>query len=581
MSTRGIRAGRAFVELVADSNQLYRALDQASARLKKFGSAAVSIGAKSAAAGGAVLAPLGKAFSDALTKGADIKAIAARYQQGVGSISELVGAFEFAGVGVREFGDVVGGLEGKIIAAADANGELIEGLRGLRGRDLIGKSLDQQLDRIFKRFGDINASDFDLANQAEQIFGAAGAKLVPYLKDGIEGLRRLKAEGKRTGAVMSVEDIERAHAASKAWDAVMVELATTIVKVGSALLPATDQTKELSEQVRDVFAAGREWVANNGEIIATIAKVAGGVAAAGIVLAGIGTSVKLLGPIFSGAVSGIRGIVGGFALLKSPIGALGFAVGGLGALWLTCTENGRAAAADLGKAFRSIGDTFRDTWGGITAAVGKGDLATAFKLAGTGIKAVWFELIISLGKAFAAFIEDNRKKLLVLAALSGGSKGGRLGSVLGPYGTAAGAIVGAGGAALATDALLDELKDIGHNPKMEAALAQAKKDIKELVAKAKAPGGGAGVDDAIRKAAELEKARFDGYANRARDGAQETLTLGSRQRGIFSGPVQQQLGYSDQMAKRQLDVQMGIKNGVEKVANKVEDLGKHVAVFKR
>ena len=39
-----VRAGRAFVELFAQDNKLYRALDAASARLKQFGAMSAKIG---------------------------------------------------------------------------------------------------------------------------------------------------------------------------------------------------------------------------------------------------------------------------------------------------------------------------------------------------------------------------------------------------------------------------------------------------------------------------------------------------------------------------------------------------------
>lgn len=586
-SSKLVRAGRAFVELFVNDNAMYRALDKASARFKAFGNAAVSVGSKAAATGGGVLAPIGRAFTDALTKGADIKAIATRFQQGTGAVSELAGAFEFAGVGVKEFGDVVGGVESKIIAAADANEELIDGLRGfgLRGRELIGLPLDKQLERIFAAMSKINASDFDLANQADQIFGAGvGARLVPYLKDGVDGLKRLKAEAQKSGAVMPTEDVERAATAMKAWDAIMVEVANTIISVGSALLPATDQTKSMSEQIRDVFSRGRQWVAANKEVIATVTQVTAGVVAGGVAVAGLGTGIKLLSPVLSLTVLGLKGVAAGLTLVFTPIGSLVAAVTGLGAAWLTCTDEGRKTASDLGKAFTSIGETFKASWGGIVAAAKKGDLATAFKIAGTGIKAIWFEMLVALGKAFAAFIEDNRNKLVALAALSGAWKGAKLGSRLGWWGAAAGGIVGAGGSALATDALLEELKGIGHNPKMEAAVAQAKRDVQNLVAKAKGADG-PDLDESVRMGLEEERKRFEGYDQWKRGpkgGAEKARQeVFDRQRGIFSGPVAQQLGVGDKIASRQLNVQQNIDKGVQAVAKGVDALGKNVAVFGR
>lgn len=64
---KGIRAGRAFVELFADDSRLVRGLKSAQAKLKAFGSGVGQMGTKMLAAGAAMAAPLGaglKTFAD-------------------------------------------------------------------------------------------------------------------------------------------------------------------------------------------------------------------------------------------------------------------------------------------------------------------------------------------------------------------------------------------------------------------------------------------------------------------------------------------------------------------------------------
>ncbi len=65
-SSRGIRAGRAFVELFADDSKLVRGLRRAEKKIKAFGSSIRNMGLKMAGLGAAMLAPLlgaAKAFS--------------------------------------------------------------------------------------------------------------------------------------------------------------------------------------------------------------------------------------------------------------------------------------------------------------------------------------------------------------------------------------------------------------------------------------------------------------------------------------------------------------------------------------
>jgi len=57
-SAKGIRAGRAFVELFADDSKLVRGLRRAEKRIKAFGQSVRNLGLKIAGLGTAVLAPL-------------------------------------------------------------------------------------------------------------------------------------------------------------------------------------------------------------------------------------------------------------------------------------------------------------------------------------------------------------------------------------------------------------------------------------------------------------------------------------------------------------------------------------------
>src|SRR6185437_15774686 len=99
----GIRAGRAFVEMYADSSKLNAALDKAKARVTAFAGMMAKAGAVSAAAGGTLLGPLSKLFTDAVKEGAGIESLAKRFNTTAESISTLKGAFAQAGVwrGIR------------------------------------------------------------------------------------------------------------------------------------------------------------------------------------------------------------------------------------------------------------------------------------------------------------------------------------------------------------------------------------------------------------------------------------------------------------------------------------------------
>ncbi|MCK4277529.1 MAG: hypothetical protein KAX78_13495 [Phycisphaerae bacterium] len=88
-STRGIRAGRAFVELFADDSRLVRGLRAAERKIKAFGAGIRNLGLKMAGLGTAVLGPMlgaARAFSSI---GDQVAKMAKRTGLSVETLSEL------------------------------------------------------------------------------------------------------------------------------------------------------------------------------------------------------------------------------------------------------------------------------------------------------------------------------------------------------------------------------------------------------------------------------------------------------------------------------------------------------------
>ncbi|MCE9562887.1 MAG: hypothetical protein K8U57_12655 [Planctomycetes bacterium] len=556
--SQGVRAGRAFVELFANDNALVRTLEKAGSKLKSFG-------VQSAAVGGAIGAPLAKSFSDALNKGAEIKNLSIQFGETTSSVSTLAGAFNVAGANLENFGGSIDGLKSKIKAAADGNGELVEGLRGLRGRDLINMSLEKQLDTIAERFKDIKLAT-DQTAVAQDLFGASAAKLLPYLREGAAGLAKLKAEGKKAGEIMSDEDIERSYTASKALNLVWVELKNTVVALGASLLPTRGQTKSVTDAIREAFQNTRAWIAENRNFI-----IAAAGAAAGLIgLAGAAVGVKLALTAVTTLVSGIGLALG---LLLSPVGLVTIAVVGIGTAFLTCTETGRKMTSALGEAFAGMKESFGVAWGGIRDAIKAGDIEGAMQIAGAGIKAIWRELLLGLRKGWNDFvkwmvsiIKDNPMLLPVIGAAVGTAVGG-------PIGAVAGLAAGTGAN------FIDFEKHLSAD--LEAANASVKEAKDELRALVMGRGNkGAAGDQGIIDGAAADAARLKAY-EQIKDAGKKLPELFDHSKGVFSGPIGQQLGLGDKIAQRQLDVQQNMDKGIQQVVKGVNDLGKNKAVFGR
>ncbi|VTU00995.1 Family phage tail tape measure protein OS=Rhodopirellula baltica SH28 GN=RBSH_02343 PE=4 SV=1: PhageMin_Tail [Gemmataceae bacterium] len=162
-----------------------------------------------------------------------------------------------------------------------------------------------------------------------------------------------------------------------------------VIGFGDALVPALTT---VSDVVRLIGHGVRQWIADNQSAAATIAGVTVGVIAAGAALAGLGVALTLAGTALGAVTAAGSAVLTVLGTLLSP--AIG--VIALGTAFATQTEKGRAFFAAIGErlgplraGFRELNETFQQSWGGIVAAVEKGDLDLAVQIAGAGLKLEW------------------------------------------------------------------------------------------------------------------------------------------------------------------------------------------------
>lgn len=242
-----------------------------------------------------------------------------------------------------------------------------------------------------------------------------------------------------------------------------------------------DSTLSLQNALLPVVRLISPLVTKFAEFVKANAGLALAIGATGAGLFALGTFLTSTGTVLALVVTGVKLFGGALLTLLSPF-ALVLGIGAaLAAGWLTLSSSGRQTASELGTAFRAIGVTFSETWGGIVNSVKAGDLAGAFKIAAVTVKAIWFELLRGLAHAFANFIEDNRAAITALAALWGGVKAAKIGGRIGGgLGGAIGFGLGAAGAGFGADALLDEAVKGKFTPGLDAKLAAAKKELADL-----------------------------------------------------------------------------------------------------
>lgn len=317
------------------------------------------------------------------------------------------------------------------------------------------------------------------------------------------------------GGAVPVREIKAAVEANREWRRTWMALQDAATGLIADFLPLIQ------------LVAG--FVRENAGLVTVVAAVGAGLVAAGAAAVGIGAAL-------SGVAVAVGVLKAALLALLSPVGLVVAAVAGVVTAWATFTEKGRETATELGRAFTEVGSLFTEMWGGIVAAVKSGDLESAFQILAAGVQAIFFTMISALAKAFGDFLKDVHGRLVKLVAVLAAIKGAMAGAAFGPLGILIGGVAGGVGGGFAADWALGEI---------ESGL--------DLVA--------GRFSDLARDAAAEMRALNAAVAARAGPAAAAASLAGVRQigpemmaraRGVFGGPLGQQLGAGDQFQRRLL-----------------------------
>jgi len=393
-SAKGIRAGRAFVELFADDSKLVRDLRRAEKKLKAFGSSIRNLGLKMAGLGTAILAPLlgaAKAFS---SMGDQVAKMAKRTGLSVEALSELKFVASQTGTSIEALETGFRRMQRSIYDAGRGLSTQTDALRdlGLTYKDLKGLVPEQQFKLLAEAISRVEDPTRKAA-LAQALFGRAGTMLLPMFAKGAAGIEQLQKEARRLGLTMSSEDAKAAEDFTEALDALWKVVKMGVFRVGAALAPVL---KQLAETITSVATKISAWVQANREIIVTVMKVAAAVLAGGIALATLGTIISGLGSALGGLIAIVTTVgmvfkllAGVIAFLLSPIGAVIAAVTALGAYLVYATGAGGKALTWLGEKFGVLKDDALTAYQGIADAMAAGDIYLAVKVLWLTIKMEW------------------------------------------------------------------------------------------------------------------------------------------------------------------------------------------------
>jgi hypothetical protein len=181
-----------------------------------------------------------------------------------------------------------------------------------------------------------------------------------------------------------------------------------VFEVGAALAP---MLLPALETVKNIAAWFNRWAKTNGEIIRTVAMVAGGVLAAGVAVTFLGASIFAVGSLFGLAASAVAALGAAVGFLTSPVTLVVAAIVGGIAAWAAFTASGQAAVKAIVDFFLPMIETIRTAVGGIGDALMAGDLELAGRIA---VKAL--QVVFAQGVA-------------QIAAMIGGTLGALIGTI--------------------------------------------------------------------------------------------------------------------------------------------------------
>jgi hypothetical protein len=213
---------------------------QASSSLKSVERSAIEFGnvlrAGFAVAG---FTSLSMAISDVVSRGDELSRLSEQLGSTVESLSQLQYISQKSDVDFKALTTSLNSFSKNLGMAAEDGGRAKEALRdlGIDARRLVSLSLDDQLDVIADAMARIE-NPTQRTKIAMELFGSAGAGLIPILAQGSDGIRRLREESDALGRTMSTEaaaKLSEADDAMKRMKASADSLANSLV---TAVAPA-------------------------------------------------------------------------------------------------------------------------------------------------------------------------------------------------------------------------------------------------------------------------------------------------------------------------------------------------------
>jgi len=404
-SSKDIKAGGAYLSLGLRP-AMERGLNQARSQLRKFSRGSAVIGGALLGGASVVLGPLLAASLKFAAAGDRMHKMSIRTGVSVEALSQLEHAANASGTTMEDVASGMFRANRRIgNAASTGAGPAAKALDRLKlsAAELSKETPDQQMLQLAGALQGVeNAAERD--QLAFEVFGGSFQKIKPLLADGEKGIVSLMEEADRLGITMSTKSANSAAAYTDAMGALTGQLNAAQLQIGGALAP---MLTDLLKVTQPLLTVGINWIKNNKQLLATIAKVAAIVGVAGGALLLLSGAASVLGMVLGGAatVVSVLGAVLGFVL--SPAGLVIAAVAAATYALLKFTEAGRTTSSVVARGFSSLLGIVGPAARGITSALSVGDLSTAGAIAMETLKIIFAKGLRWISSQFEGAFGDT------------------------------------------------------------------------------------------------------------------------------------------------------------------------------
>jgi hypothetical protein len=336
-SAGGIRAGQAYVELLADDSKLRAGLAAAQKQLSAWGTQIRQVGLAVFAAGAGMLAPLLAATKQFASSGDALAKMSARTGMSVELLSELRHAASVSGAELEYLEKASRKLSVTITSAMKGSQTALDALGGTKlAKELAKLTPNQQFLAVARAIGQI-PDPTRRAAAAVAVFGRSGTMLLPLIAQ----MDTLRGEARKLGATMSTEQAQKAAVLHEAWVRIEGALARVSMALGAALAPALTK---VANEILPMLVAVKRWIDHNQAVVVTIAKIGAVLVATGSAILAFSAAVTSTAWVIRALGMATTFVTGTFAVLRSVVVGTAAVWAVLNANMLTTSVALRAAA---------------------------------------------------------------------------------------------------------------------------------------------------------------------------------------------------------------------------------------------